>query len=164
MSDERKPKRVETLLAIGRNAEQGAQQAFDLARGQGDELQSRLAELRCAMIAQHQAARKRLVEAGPANLADSYRDSISTLRRRIARMAARQKIVDAELDCRRADLLGAMTRRRAAEIIRDRLRARQATRQAHLETRQLDEIHAAMQSLPMSTWPQGAGGIERHRT
>ncbi len=164
MSDERKLKRVETLLAIGRNAEQAAQQAFDIARGQADELQSRLAQLESAMIAQHEAARQRLVEAGLANFAGSYRDGVSTLRRQIARLVAREKVVDAELEDRRADLFAAMTRRKAAEIVRDRLRARQVRRAAWLETRQLDEAHAAMHASPVSTWRQGAGSIEGHRT
>jgi len=164
MNDERKLKRVETLLAISRNAEQSAKQAFGLACGQADELGSRLAQLQREKIARHELARRRLIETGLAGLADSYRDGVSTLRRRIARLAARRKIVDAELEDRRADLLAAMARRKAAEIVRNRLRARQAARATRQEARRLDEAHAAVGAAPLSAWRQGAGGIERHRT
>lgn len=164
MSDERKLKRVETLLAIGRNAERAAQEAFDFARGLADELGSRLAQLERTMIAQHEAARQRLVELGVANFAGSYRDGVSTLRRKIAHLVARQKIVDTELEDRRADLFAAMTRRKAAEIVRDKLRARQAELAARLETRQLDETHAATGTQPVNAWRQDAGSVEGHRT
>jgi len=164
MNDERNLKRVETLLVISRNAEQSAEQAFGLTRGQADELGTRLAQLQREKIAQHEAARQRLIETGLAGFADSYRDGVSMLRRQIARLAARRKIVDTELEDRRVDVLAAMTRRKAAEIVRNRLRARQAARAARQETRQLDEAHAAAGASPVSTWRQDAGGIRRHRT
>ncbi len=163
MSDERKLRRVEILLAISRNAKQVAQQAFDDARGQADELKLRLAKLERAMIAQHQAARQRLVEAGQANFAGSYRDGVSTLRRQISLLVARQKIADTELEDKRADLVSAMTRYKAAKIVRDKLLACKAEHAARLETRQLDEAYAATASLPASAWSQGDCGLERHR-
>ncbi len=163
MSDERKLRRVETLLAISRNAKQAAQQAFDEVRGQADELELSLAKLERAMIVQHQAARQRLVEAGQANFAGSYREGISTLRRQISHLAARRKILDAEFENHRANLVSATTRHKAAKIVRDKLLASKAEHASRLETRQLDEAHAAMGS-PGSAWRQGDRGLERHRT
>ena len=163
MNDERKLRRVEILLAISHNAERAARQAFDDIRGQADELQLRRTQLEHAMTAQHQAARQRLVEAGQANFADSYRDGLSTLRRQISQLAARQKTVDTELEDKRAELVSAMARHKAATIVRDRLLASKLQHAARLETRQLDEAHAAMGS-PVSGWGDGDGGLERHRT
>jgi len=163
MSDERKLRRVETLMSISRNAEQAARQAFDDVRGQADELQLRLAQLERAKTAQHQAARERLVEAGQANFADSYRDGLSTLRRQISQMTTRQKTVETELEDKRADLVSAIARHKAAKIVRDRLLANKAQHAARQEMRQLDEAHASI-GLPVSGWPEGDCGLERHRT
>ena len=163
MNDERKLRRVETLLAISRTARQAAQQAFDEVRGQADELKLNLAKLERAMIAQHQAARQRLVEDGQANFAGSYREGISTLRRQISQLVARQKNIDTELENHRANLVSAMTRHKAAKIVHDKLLASKAEHASRLETRQLDEAHAAIGSLPGSAWRQGDCGLERHR-
>jgi len=163
MNDERKLRRVETLLAISHNAERAARQAFDDIRGQADALQLRLTQLENAMSAQHQAARQRLVEAGQANFADSYRDEVSKLRRQVSRLATRQKIVEAKLEDKRADLVSAVARHKAAKIVRDRLLASKLQHAARLETRQLDEAHAAMGS-PVIGWDDSDCGLERHRT
>lgn len=163
MNDERKLRRVETLLAISHNAERAARQAFDGLRGQADELRLRLTQLEHTVIAQHQAARQRLVEAGQANFADSYRDGLSTLRRQISQLATRQKTVETELEDKRTALVSAMARHKAAKIVRDRLLTSKVQHAARLETRQLDEVHAATGS-PVSGWGEGDCGLERHRT
>ncbi len=164
MNDERKVRRVEKLLAINRSSERGARQAFDVARARGDEVQARLVELEFAMIARHEAARQRLAAGGPDGLAGSYRQGVSKLRRQIFRLVARQKAVDAQLEDRRAELLAAMTRRRAAQIVRERLRDRQDACAARQETRQMDEAHAARGPAPVSVWRQDVGSVERQGT
>ena len=164
MNDERKVRRVEKLLAISRSSERGAQQAFDVARARGDEVQAALVELELAMIARHEAARQRLTAGGPDGLGGSYRQGVSKLRRHISRLVARQKAVDAQLDDRRAELLAAMTRRRAAQIVRERLRDRQDACAARQETRQMDETHAARGPAPVSVWRQDVGSVERQET
>jgi flagellar export protein FliJ len=164
MNDELKTRRVEKLLAVSRNAERAAKQAFDAARASADEIRIRLVELELAIIARHEAARRRLAGGGPDGLGGAYRDGVSALRRQIARLAARQKTADAQLEDRRAELLAAMTRRRAAEIVRGRILGRQAASAARRETRQMDEVHAAGGSAPACAWRQDAGSIERHGT
>ena len=164
MNDERKVRRVEKLLAISRSSERGAQQAFDVARARGDEVQAALVELELAMIARHEAARQRLADGGPDGLGGSYRQGVSKLRRQISRLVARQKAADAQLDDRRAELLAAMTRRRAAQIVRERLRDRQDACAARQETRQMDETHAARGPAPVSVWRQDVGSVERQET
>ncbi len=164
MNDERKAQRVEKLLAMNRGAELAAQQAFDVARVRVDEVQAGLVELELAMIALHEAARQRLVDGGPDGLDGAYRDGVSKLRRQIARLMARQKTLDAELEGRRADLLVAMTRRRAAEIGRKKIQARQAACAARQETRQMDEMHAATRPTPMRQWRQDVASTEKQGT
>ncbi len=161
MSDDRKTRRIGKLLAISRGAERAAQQAFDVARARADEVQAGLVELELAMIAQHEAARQRLAEGGPDSLGESYRQGVTKRRRQIARLAARQKAVDAELEDRRTDLRAAMTRRRAAQIACEKLLARQAAVAARQETRQMDEIHAAREPVPAGQWRQDVGSVER---
>jgi flagellar export protein FliJ len=164
MSDKLKMRRVEKLLAISRGAERAAQQAFDVARARADEVQARMVELELAMIALHEAARRRLAEGGPDGAGESYRQGVAKLRRSVSRTAARQKAADAELEARRTQLLAAMTRRRAAEIVRERLRARQAAVAARQETRQMDEAHAARGPAAASAWRQDAGSVQRQGT
>jgi flagellar export protein FliJ len=164
MNDERKVRRVEKLLAISRSSERGAQQAFDVARARSDEVQAALVELELAMIARHEAARQRLADGGPDGLGGSYRQGVSKLRRQISRLVARQKAADAQLDDRRAELLATMTRRRAAQIVRERLRDRQDACAARQETRQMDETHAARGPAPVSVWRQDVGSVERQGT
>jgi flagellar export protein FliJ len=164
MNDERKVRRVEKLLAISRSSERAAQQAFDVARARSDEVQAGLVELELAMIARHEAARQRLADGGLDGLAGSYRQGVSRLRRHISRLVARQKAADAQLDDRRAELLAAMTRRRAAQIVRERLRGRQDVCAARQETRQMDEIHAARGPAPVGAWRQDVGSVERQGT
>jgi flagellar biosynthesis chaperone FliJ len=89
---------------------------------------------------------------------------VSKLRRQISRLVARQKAADAQLDDRRAELLAAMTRRRAAQIVRERLRDRQDACAARQETRQMDETHAARGPAPVSVWRQDVGSVERQET
>ena len=164
MSDERKAQRVEKLLAISRGAERAARQAFDLARARVDEAQAQLVELELAMIARHEGARQRLAGGGRDGLAGAYRDGVSKLRLQIARAVSRLKALEAELEVRRADLLAAMTRRKAAQIVRERIQARQAACAARLETRQMDEAHAASRLAPAGAWRQDVPGTERQGT
>jgi len=164
MNDERKVRRVEKLLAISRSAERATQQSFDVARARSDEVQAGLVELELAMIARHEAARQRIVDGGPDSLGGSYRQGVSKLRRHISRLVARQKAADAQLDDRRAELLAAMTRRRAAQIVRERLRDRQDACAARQDTRQMDETHVASRSAPVSVWRQDVGSVERQGT
>jgi len=164
MSDERRARRVEKLLAISRSAERAAQQAFDLARARTDEVRARLVDLELAMIARHQAARQRIADGGPDGLGESYRQGVSRLRRQISRLAARQKTAEARLEGRRAELFEAMTRRRAAEIVRGKIQGRRAAVAARQETRQMDEAHAAGSYAPAGAWRQDVGSIERQGT
>lgn len=164
MNDDRKMRRVEKLLALSLGVERAAQQAFDFARARSDEVQARLVELELAMIALHEAARQRLAEGGPDGPGESYRQGVTKLRRSISRAVARQKVVDAELEARRVDLLAAMTRRKAAQIVRERIEAREAAVAARLETRQMDEAHAASRLVQANPWRQDVGSIERQGT
>ncbi len=164
MTDERKLKRVETLLTIDLGAEQVARQALDFARGQADELLSRQEQLRRALSERHGLARRRLMETGRADFADSYREGISQLRRRMGHLASQRKAVDEQLDLRRAQLSAAMKRRKSVEILRDRLRSCRIRAEARVETRQLDEVHAATRAQSVGRWAQDSLDIERSGT
>jgi len=162
MSDERKLRRVEKLLAIGRSQEQAARQAFDRARAASEDIRARLAECEREIVVRHDQARERLLAGGQAELAQPYRDGVATLRRKIEKLAARRKAAAMRLENRRADLLAAMTRRRAAQIVRERLAARQASAEARKQTRQLDEAHAAAVAAG-ETRRADPAGIERQQ-
>jgi len=160
MSDERKIQRVEKLLAVSQAQERAAQQAFDLAKAAADDVQAKIIECERAMIERHEQFRQHLAGGTLNDLAGGYRDGVSSLRRQIAHLTAVRKLADSHLEDRRADLLAAMTRRRAAEIARERLAARQAAAQGRRETRLLDETHAAVMAAG-GAWRGQAGRAER---
>jgi flagellar export protein FliJ len=156
MNNKRKLDRAGKLLAISQADERGVQQAFDIALAAADDIRAKLVEAELAMINRHELARQRLIGGGPAEPDQAYPDAVSKLRRQTTRLLTRQKQADAELEKKRDDLLAAMTRRRAAQLVCERLEADQSAGDARGETKQLDEVHAAALAR-RGSWRQGSG-------
>lgn len=159
MSDERRWQRVEKLLAISENRERAARQAFDRARATAEENHARLVECERELIDRHEEARRRLLAGGPAESSRPYRDAVTALRQRITELMTERMVADSRLEKRRAELMEAMTRRRAVQIVRERLAARQATADARRQTRMLDDAHAAGRR-----WRRDMADSERQET
>ena len=144
MNDERRIRRVQRLLEINQSRENAAKLEFDTAAATAEEVSTRIAQCEREVIARHERARERMLSGGLVALAQPYRDDAAAMRRKISHLVAKRKVAESVVEDRRVELIEAMTRRLAAEILQQRLADRQAVNEARQETRRMDESHAAV--------------------
>ena len=99
-------------------------------------------ELGALLRAQDASARKRLLEGGPGRPGRAYRHIAAELRDPIPQQRALLSQVHEMLPACREKLRGAVSRRKAAEALRERLLREQAARQQRTEAAQVDDSHA----------------------
>ncbi|HUS91320.1 MAG TPA: hypothetical protein VM695_05685 [Phycisphaerae bacterium] len=138
---DRREQRVDLLLTARQQEEQAARRAFQEVLAEAEAAAKRLVALDAQLASQSRAARTDLL--GGRYVGEAYRASAAELRREIGRGRGELRRIDKALDQRRQELSGAMRRRRAAELLRDRLVARRSAWRRQAEARLLDDQHAA---------------------
>ena len=141
MSDQQQH-RVEVLLAIRQREEDDARRVFDHVRGREDFHRRRIAELEGLLAAQTEEARRRLVAGEGGEAASTYRAAVAELRRAIGEQRALLRPLEPMVEKGRAEVMRAVSRRKAAAVLRDRLLGRRSALLARAETRQIDDAHA----------------------
>jgi flagellar export protein FliJ len=131
------------LLKLRRQEEDLARRAFEQARGRAELLQGRLAELDRLLRAQDDAAREALLGRGGGRVPARYRQSVSGLRAAVGEQQALLRQVHEVLPKRRQRLREARSRRKAVELLREKLLRQQAARRRHAEAGHLGDSHAA---------------------
>ena len=138
----RRSNRLEMLVRLRQQRESRARWSFDQVRGRAEFLRRRIDELGALLRAQDASARKRLLEGGPGRPGRAYRHSAAELRDAIREQRVLLSQVHEMLPACREKLRGAVSRRKAAEALRERLLREQAARQQRTEAAQVDDSHA----------------------
>jgi flagellar export protein FliJ len=143
MTMDARTRRVEMLLKVRQQEEDGARRAFDEANARANFLRQRLAEMERLLLEHSRAAGQDVTATpGPATTA-GYRRIATELRSAMGEQSALLRQLEPMLRTCRQELLEAMSRRKAAESLRDSLARIQAEGQEQAETARLDETHAA---------------------